>query len=371
MSVSNGEKANAANFNSSFVSKEDDSTMVSKLTLARGASGATVDDTQSDINANTAHKDGDGSDHADVAANTAHAADTNNPHSTDIDDVTPTTTKGDIIAENGTNAVSFNVGTDGQVLTADSAEATGLKWVDPSAGGTAITKNQITHGFSLLDAIYHNGTIWVKAQADDGDTLAEYVVSEVVDVDNFTANKFGQITATAHGKTVGEHYFLSDTVAGDSTITEPTTYSAPVFYVEDANIIHVEVYRPSTITGGGGSTGTWDIVVPTDQATLTLANTNGASQDSVKLLTQATVENPSITKELGVMGGGRGSEITGNITFSSGSDGSSLQNLRVDGNITIDSGVKNLMITNVWITGTVTDNSGNSFNLLEHILLEG
>lgn len=57
-----------------------------------------------------------------------HIADMANPHSVDIDDVTPTTTKGDIIVENGTNAVRLPVGTDGQVLTADSAEATGVKW---------------------------------------------------------------------------------------------------------------------------------------------------------------------------------------------------------------------------------------------------
>lgn len=53
-----------------------------------------------------------------------------------IDSFTPTTTKGDIIVENGSNAVRLAVGTNGQVLTADSAEATGIKWATPSAGGS-------------------------------------------------------------------------------------------------------------------------------------------------------------------------------------------------------------------------------------------
>jgi hypothetical protein len=44
--------------------------------------------------------------------------------------------KGDLIAGTGADAFSrLGVGTNGQVLTADSAEATGLKWVAPAAGG--------------------------------------------------------------------------------------------------------------------------------------------------------------------------------------------------------------------------------------------
>ena len=47
----------------------------------------------------------------------------------------PTTTKGDLLAR-GTSAVTrLGVGTDGQVLTADSTQATGIKWATPSGGG--------------------------------------------------------------------------------------------------------------------------------------------------------------------------------------------------------------------------------------------
>lgn len=49
------------------------------------------------------------------------------------------TTKGDLIAATGNAAVSrLGVGTDGQVLTADSASATGVKW---NAAGLAVTSN--------------------------------------------------------------------------------------------------------------------------------------------------------------------------------------------------------------------------------------
>jgi hypothetical protein len=45
----------------------------------------------------------------------------------------PLTTKGDVYTFSTVNA-RLAVGTDGQVLTADSAQATGLKWAAPSSG---------------------------------------------------------------------------------------------------------------------------------------------------------------------------------------------------------------------------------------------
>lgn len=50
MSVLNGQKADAATFNSAFASKQDDNTMFGVQTLASPASGATVDDVQQAIN---------------------------------------------------------------------------------------------------------------------------------------------------------------------------------------------------------------------------------------------------------------------------------------------------------------------------------
>jgi hypothetical protein len=116
------------------------------------------------------------------------------------------------------------------------------------AGGTTIEIDQVAHGFAVGEGIYHNGTNWVKAQANDGATLATFVVTEVPDVDSFIAYQFGRVEVTAHGFTIGEYYFLSNTVAGQPTSTEPTNdYSNPLFYVEDANFLQIMVYRPSVI----------------------------------------------------------------------------------------------------------------------------
>lgn len=65
-----------------------------------------------------------------------HIANTANPHSVDIDDVTPTTTKGDVIVENGSNAIRVAVGSNNQVLTADSTEASGVKWESPTTASS-------------------------------------------------------------------------------------------------------------------------------------------------------------------------------------------------------------------------------------------
>ena len=65
----------------------------------------------------------------------------------DIDYVTPTTTFGDLIVEDGTNAVRFDLGTTGYVLSVDTSSATGLKWTSlTSLGNSAITASNIGTG---------------------------------------------------------------------------------------------------------------------------------------------------------------------------------------------------------------------------------
>jgi hypothetical protein len=53
-----------------------------------------------------------------------------------FDNLAPTTTKADLIVHNGTDNIRLAVGTNGQVLTADSTEAAGVKWAAAGGSGT-------------------------------------------------------------------------------------------------------------------------------------------------------------------------------------------------------------------------------------------
>ena len=73
-------------------------------------------------------------------------------------DQTPLTTKGDLFTFTTVDA-RLGVGANGTVLTADSAEASGLKWATPSAGGyTLITDVQLSsstgYSFSSIPSTY-------------------------------------------------------------------------------------------------------------------------------------------------------------------------------------------------------------------------
>ena len=68
---------------------------------------------------------------------------------------TTITTKGDLIVGTGTSTfVRQGIGTNGQVLTADSAEADGLKWATPASGGmTQIATGNLTGAAVTISSI--------------------------------------------------------------------------------------------------------------------------------------------------------------------------------------------------------------------------
>lgn len=75
------------------------------------------------------------------------------------------TTKGDLAIGTGANAAArLAVGTDGQVLTADSGEATGLKWASISAGVHARAK------VSSTKALASGSTVIIDYDTEEYDT---------------------------------------------------------------------------------------------------------------------------------------------------------------------------------------------------------
>ena len=143
----------------------------------------------------------------------------------------------------------------GSGVTASGTGAT--KTITVSGGGGSSTGNttditQSSHGLAAKDAIRHNGSSWVKAQADDNSTLALGIVTAVADSNTFTVAQAGRFTISSHGLTVGQWYYLSSSSAGGLTATEPTI-SQPIVYVESASVIFVYPYRPTNLLLDGSS----------------------------------------------------------------------------------------------------------------------
>lgn len=251
--------------------------------------------------------------------------------------------------------------------------------LDETGGGVTILRNQTAHGFSLLDPIYHDGSDWLLADTASEETLADYVVTEVVDVDNFVASKFGEVEATAHGLTIGEHYYQDGTTY---STTQNANFSVPLFYVEDANTILLQMLRP--VATGGTATATpaaFGAVVGdatdvslgnADYSTITDAITNVASGGKITLLPRTFTENLTITKQVHFFGSGANSVIDGTVQFSAGSEKCSAQMLKFNNNVTVDNGVTKLILTNGWIanTATLTDNNPTSDDSLYTLVVD-
>lgn len=100
------------------------------------------------------------------------------------------------------------------------------QYVDNAAGGgsTTLNVNQATHGLSVGDWVYIDGAgDYLKAQADAVATSeAVGIVIAVADVDNFTLQFGGRVTAGLSGLTPGAIYYISDATAGEITATAPS-----------------------------------------------------------------------------------------------------------------------------------------------------
>jgi len=153
-------------------------------------------------------------------------------------------------------------GTATYMLAVDSAGNIIEEALPTGGGGFTKAVNQTTHGFAVDDAIRHNGTIWVKAQADvlaNSGTLG--VVTAVADTDNFTY-QFGGLMTTGTW-TNGVSYFLDPAVAGN-IIAEPTYSVGEVREfigtgTPDGLLIEIDLGDEIAAAGGSGDVATDDI----------------------------------------------------------------------------------------------------------------
>jgi len=111
----------------------------------------------------------------------------------------------------------------------------------PNATILGIARNDVGHGRTHLQCLYLDGAGDVQlAMADNEATKSSAIVAGIIDVDNFFIGVSGTVKAPAHGFTLGDTLYLSDTVAGGVTNIAPTTrghFIQPIFKVISPDIL--------------------------------------------------------------------------------------------------------------------------------------
>ena len=139
-------------------------------------------------------------------------------------------------------------------------------YVDTGGGGTGngTSLNDIisqpNHGFSIGNILGYNGDAWFLAQANTDATSEVYgIVSSVTDQNTFTLTTSGYV-AGLMGLAPGGTYFLSESIPGGMTLTEPAVpgqISKPIFLaMSQTSGLFVEMRGELVSSGGGGGNGT-------------------------------------------------------------------------------------------------------------------
>lgn len=134
------------------------------------------------------------------------------------------------------------------------------KTITDVAASVQKTVSQSSHGFVVGDVIKSSGTAnqYAKAQADSSANAAVVgIVTSVPDADNFKFTSNGEVTSGVPAVAAGTILFLSPTVAGGLTSTEPTgagQVSRPVaIVVENAArmFFYAQTIKTRSVVDGG------------------------------------------------------------------------------------------------------------------------
>ena len=107
-------------------------------------------------------------------------------------------------------------------------------------GVSQITVTLADHGFVVGDVLRHNGTTWVKAQADSlAGSKAMGLVKTVTSTSVFVLALTGRHTITGIGS-VGDTLFLSAATAGAVSTTDPALATAGAFSVRLGHVVDTD-----------------------------------------------------------------------------------------------------------------------------------
>jgi hypothetical protein len=123
-----------------------------------------------------------------------------------FDALSPTALKGDLIVCDGTNDESLSVGTDGQVLTADSTQLLGVKWAAAGGGGVPTTRTLTATAPVRIDG---GGSADLSADR----TISLDTVPAGSGGTGFSTYATGDLLVGAGGSTLGKYAYPGDNKA--------------------------------------------------------------------------------------------------------------------------------------------------------------
>lgn len=195
--------------------------------------------------------------HADIDA---HIANTSNPHNVTIAQVSPLTTKGDVLAY-GSSSTRLPIGTDGQLLTADSTQTLGMAWKTPKSDiylaartPTTVTSN-ILNGWTTVakdSASTFNGQTFTVPAGGAG----QYRIAAQIPITSTGASTTInlQLSAYVNGSAITHGHSIFPTY-GQPYIQTMTAFRQ--INLSDGDQVDIRLFNlasPLSLSSAGGST---------------------------------------------------------------------------------------------------------------------
>lgn len=242
-----------------------------------------------------------------------------------LNNISQLTTKGDLLIFDGSNSTRFAVGSNGQVLSAQSAQTGGLLWVSPLTNPMSSAGDLIIGGTSgaavrlAVDSttthVLHAGTTpaWGAIAAGDlpgtmnGTTFSGAIV---VGGDTTGDSNLGTIASVS----LGSYYVGSFTATFDG-VGFASTQTLTVNYVKVGRLVTLEfpgknaTGKTPGVTHIATTTGMPTLLRPNDALDLTVVNTTDAGTNFVGIFDVSTGGIISIYKNISLSAFGDGDTI--------------------------------------------------------------